>query len=175
MSLMTSLIKPDQICSLLSNERSYQQQKERLGVVLHEGWRYWDQYQAMRPYLFWGSVVTMVASGYGWYKRGLKRRARDSIESHLMYPGLLALSGGVAYITRPDWLMPSPIQQAEAEAGEGAGAVAFLDQKAAELRSRNPRFVDDAFDRTLNVPGIKGVWRETPEHVKAMIHCREDN
>lgn len=170
-NFLTSLIKPDQVCSLLKHEPSYQKQKERLGVVLHEGWRYWDKYQEVRPYLFWGSVLTFAASGYGWWKRGLKRRSRDSIESHLIYPGLMALSGTVAYITRPAWLMPSAIQQAEAEAGDGAGVVAYLDQRSTEISQTNPDFVDDAFKRTLRVPGIKGIWQETPEHVKAMIHC----
>lgn len=176
MSFWTNLVKPSQICSMLEYEPHYNKQRERVSVLMHEGWVYWDKYQAMKPYLFWGSVLTFALSGYGWYKRGLQRRkVGNTLEANLMYPGLMALSAGTAYITRPAWLFPSEIQKAEAQAAaegeEGAGMVKWIDERAVELRKKNPNFVDDVWKRTIRVPGIKGVWDETPEHIKAMVYC----
>jgi len=176
MTILGSIIKPSHICSVLDNEPTYQTNRDRLGVLLHEGWGSWDAYQRVRPTIYKASLVSLLASAAGWYFRGWRKRGPRAAEAHVVYPALMALSGAVAYVTKktgPELLQPvdettgKPVPRGEGD----AEIIQWVDRRANKLRRQDPNFADAAIARTIKIPGIYGVWQETPEHVKAMIHC----
>ena len=154
--------------AVVTGSAAYQQNRERVGVVLHEGFRYGDMWVQARPWVFAACLAGAGVSGFGWYKRGLKRR---NIEGNLLYPAatLACLAG--AYLTRPAWLLPGAVaKQAQTQPpGDGQGLVAWIDVKAADLRQKDPAFADKAIARALAMPAVAAGVQSLPSPVRALI------
>jgi len=169
---MNTVLPPRQVCSFLANEPLYQAQRDRVAALAHEGFDYWDRYQAMRPYLFAGGLLTAAASGWMWYRRGFRhvRKGNSRIaEAHALYPTFLLAGLGVAWVTRPDALFPSA--EPSPTDTKGPGFMGWLDNKVRERRAEDPNFADKVFRRLVAAPGVDAIWAETPDHARVFIEC----
>jgi hypothetical protein len=168
MTWFNSLLRPQDLCSFLSRESLYQQQRDRVAALAHDGFALWDRYQAARPYLFAGSLLAAAGSGYLWWKRGLKKGTRLP-EANMVYPALTLASLTVAWITRPDAILPPAAPRATAQ--DGPGFIGWVDSRVEQLSAEDPNFADKVFSRLVTTPGVDSVWAQTPSHARVFITC----
>lgn len=175
MSFISDMLSPANVCSVLSVEPHYQEQRDRVGALVHESLSYYDKYQKVRPWIFAASIAAMAGSGYLWTTRGLLRRRRGYriTEANVLYPAIMALSGAVAWYTRPDSFFPpaKPRLTAVETPGKEPGFLAWLDSKVVDLKKTDPRFADKAIGRLVALPGVRDAWRETPEIARSLVEC----
>jgi len=172
MSWLRTALPPKTVCSYLEGSELYQQQRDRVAALAHKGFALWDQYQAARPYLFAGSLMLTAASSAAWYYRGVRRVKKGNsriAEAHVVYPALALTGLAVAYITRPDWLLPAAAPRATAT--EGDGFIGWLDEKVNALRAEDPHFANKVAQRLITMPSVAPVWKQTPDHARVFIEC----
>lgn len=161
-SFLSNLARPDDIRRLRTGIPGYEQNRERTAVVVQKGFDAHDRYQKARPFIFAGSLATLVASGALWYTR------RRSVEAHMVYPVMFAVSGATAYLTRPRKPAPCPPPGAPAEEGDGS-FMAYLDKEVAKAKAKDPRFADKVFTRLSKTCAVRDTWNGSPDYVKAMV------
>ncbi|NEN87922.1 MAG: hypothetical protein F6K48_02970 [Okeania sp. SIO3H1] len=163
MSWLNKVIPPDTVCKVLSTEERYQKQRDRVAAITHEGFTYYDRFQAARPYLFYGGISLSAVAAFMWYWRGIRKGARVA-EAHAVYPTLMAVGAASAFIGRP----ASDAKPRPTDPGQN-GFITWVDDRVKTLRSEDPYFADAVFERVQDA--IPGVWSETPEIARTFVTC----
>ncbi len=160
-SLLESLLDPTSVRSSLRNNAGFVQNRDRAGALVHDGFAVADGYQAARPWIFAGSLITGAASGYGLWKR----RSRGP-ETIAFYSVGLVVSAALAWLTRPQQAPPPALTPS---APEDSAVVTWLDQRVATLRAEDPAFADKVFARAVALPSVRDAWDATPAVVQAVV------
>jgi hypothetical protein len=160
---LSSFISPSSVRALARSNPSYNQNRERAAVVLHDGFSTWDTYVEIRPALFVLSLMGMVGSAWVGYNR------RDKgWESVALYSTGFVASAVTAWITRPG-AFGGAATASEEEAQAGGGMVGYLDNRAQEIKLREPNFVDVAFTRLIRSPGVAPSWQKIDPVIQAVV------
>ncbi len=143
----------------------YSVNRDRAAAALHDGLSYYDTYQAIKPGLFVASLIGAAASGFGLYKRG-----HVGPEQKTLYGTGLVVSLVMAWITRP-FLTGGPDipPDASPEAKRSYQLLGWVDQRAAELRAKDPNFADQVFGRVVSMPGIRESFEKADPLVQAIV------
>ncbi len=175
MSFISDMLSPANVCSVLSVEPHYQEQRDRVGALVHESLSYYDKYQKIRPWVFAASLAAFAGSGYFWATRGLLRRKRGYrvTEANILYPSIMALAGVAAWYTRPDGLFPPPEPRLTAKTtpANEPGFLAWIDSRVETLKQEDPRFADKALAKFVALPSVRNAWKETPEIARSLVEC----
>ena len=140
--------------SLVNRSPSVTLYRERAAAALHDGMAAYDTYSALRPWLFYSSILGMIASGYMLYKR-----RKIGSEAIALYSLTFAVSAATAWFTAP-WGAAAKAQAGlppgtpAGDAG-GAGLMGYLDQRVAKLKAADPQFADKTIKRFIAMPGVK--------------------
>lgn len=116
--------------------------RRRAAVVVHDGFAAMELYHAVRPKLFYGSLITAVgATGMAWWRR---RQGTEAITSWSLLAGV---AGVLAYVTRPG----AGVGTAEGANASNAQqrAFAWLDARAANLDRTSPGWEDKTIARMV--------------------------
>lgn len=139
MSLLSSLMGSSAITGTMAqavtNDGTYQQNRERLAVMVQMGYAYMDWYAQYRSTFFALSLVATAGSA------ALALKKRTNPEAVTLYSILALASAGVAYFTRPDFMRPTPVVDngpPQPSSSAIPGALAWLDNKGAELSQVQP-------------------------------------
>jgi hypothetical protein len=159
----STLVPPSSVRALARSNPYYAVNRDRAAVVLHDGFSTWDTYVQIRPALFIVSLMGMAGSA--WV--GVNRRD-NGWESNALYSGAFLLSTVTAWITRPG-AFGGAASASDDEAAAGRGMVGYLDERAGELRMRDPNFADNAFQRLVNSPGVAPTWQKTDPVIQAFV------
>ena len=163
-SLLSKLINPNDLRSLLRSTPSYNDNRERAGAVIADGFAAYDQYEKFRPYLFIASLIGMAGSAYA-----LKKRHRVGAEAYTTYVTTFIGSAVVAFVTKPTGTPSTVSATASAEEKREAGFIQFIDRRVAKHRAEDPKFADKAFERFVNMPGVKEQWQTADPLIKATV------
>lgn len=164
---MSEVLRPSTVCGFLRTEPLYQQQRDRLGALLHEGFAYYDKYQKARPYMLYGGAGLAAVGAFMWYWRGIRKGKRGFrvTEAHAIYPAMVAAGAGLMWLGKPD----NPNKPRPTDSAAGGGFPAWLDTKVDALRKQDPRFADKQIQRAINA--YPAVWNETPDFAKTFVTC----
>lgn len=172
MTWFQTALPPKTVCSYLKGSTLYQQQRDRIAALTHKGFSAWDRYQAMRPYLFAGGLLAAAAGAGMWYYRGFHHVEKGNsriAEAHVIYPTFMAAGLALAYVTRPDGLLPG--KEPRPTESSGTGFVHWLDGEVDTLRKKDPRFADKVAQRLINIPAVNHIWRQVPDHGRVFVEC----
>lgn len=160
---LSSFVSPNNVRALARSNPYYNQNRERAGVVLHDGFAVWDTYVEIRPALFVVSLMGMLGSAWVGYNRRGK-----GWESTALYSTGFVASAVVAWYTRPG-VFGGATTATDAEAAAGGGMVGYLDERAQELKHQDPNFTDKAFERLVRSPGVAPTWNKTDPVIQAFV------
>lgn len=127
--------------------------KNRVGVVVHDGYAIKDFFDANRMAFFVVGLLGLAASGYGI-------TVRKTGEARVLYAMAALASLGIAWTFRPG---AGPSASGAQAAGAAAAAdqsaysksavLTYLDDRAAVLGAQDPNFATEALTRLLNDAG----------------------
>jgi hypothetical protein len=167
-SWLQNLARPNDIRTLRRSIPGYEVNRDRAAVVIDRGFKYYERYEKLRPWIFLTALIGMGSTGYLWYRR------RRVFEAHPVYGGTFLASAAAAWVTRP-----RPAPKPAAEGGPSVPGyqpeskphpfVAYLDTKAQEEKLKDPQFTDKTFKRLMETDAIDDTWEETPEYIKALF------
>lgn len=123
--------------------------RRRAAVVIHDGYAALDAYQRARPALFVAGLAGFVSSGAALYLR-----RRRGVEAWGVWALAMAVSGGVAWVTRPGAAVPqAPVPSGQTTPPGSTPALAaveaWLDRRAAALDRSEPGWEEQAVRRVL--------------------------
>lgn len=160
---LSRVVSPDSVRVALRQSPEYVVNRKRAGALLHDGFSAMDTYKSLKPALFLGSLLGMAGSGYGFAKR-------KNPEARVLYGGLFALCAAMAWFTRPGGTPPTDASPEEVAADPGAAStVGWIDQRVAALQEANPNFDDEAFNRLVQMPGIKTQFQQMNPIIQAAV------
>jgi hypothetical protein len=119
------------------NSPAVQVNKDRLGVVVHDGYAVKDTIVANKYPMFVAGCIGMAFSGYAAWKR-------KSHEARILYAITGLMSAGLAYAARP-WVKPAP----PGSTSTSSAAIGYLDRRARALRRQDPQFAERSLSRLL--------------------------
>jgi len=168
LDIISRMVSPSDVRNILRSTPSYVTNRDRAGAVIQTGLDAYASYQKAKPYLFWGSLVGAITSAYFFEKRG---RRPDNREAMVLYGVSFAACAATAFITRPSKaVVPVDATPEEVEAAKGDSAmIGWVDTKVDELRAQNPNFADDAINRLVRMPGIKGQFQKMDPLIRAAV------
>lgn len=147
----------------LETQQPYRQYRSRVGVVLQKGFDIYDFYKTIQPILFAAGLLGAGLSGWAWFKR-----RKQGAEVHVIYPVSATANLVLAYLTRPDWLLPSATQQ-QADAQGISPVIAWADREAAQYAAKDPSFPDSTYKRLVSLPGMKETYEAIPSYLRSAI------
>jgi hypothetical protein len=162
-SLLSSSAGSAGVRASLRQSPAYVINRNRVGALLHDGFSAMDTYESIKPALFIGSLLGMAGSGYGLVKR-------KGAEAKALYGILFALSAVTAFVTRPGGSSPADATPEDVEAApQDAATVGWIDRRVAALEAQDPNFADAAFQRLVQMPGIKTQFVQLPAAIQAAV------
>lgn len=171
MSWLDKLAQPEDIRRLRSGIPYYEENRERVGVLIHKGFTYYDKYEKNKPYIFWSSITLAGISGFLWWNR-----RKMHAEAHVLYPATFLASSVTAYITRPimkekvpPGTLPPPAPGAPPPTPQESEFMRWIEQERQRLKTEDPDFADKAFDRLVKTPPIDQTWNEVPGYAQALL------
>ena len=149
-------IAPDTLRSFLRAQPAYVDNRERAAVVLDKGFKAYDVYVAYKTPIFIASVLGAIGSA----TMLTKRRGHGS-EAVTLWTLSFVTCATAAWFTRPGTVEAAPANLTGTDKTD-FGVVATIDKQREALRSQNPAFADDVFNRLANMPGIREPLAENP-------------
>ena len=145
----------------LERSPEYRVTRKRMAAALQKGFDAWDTYQAARPYLFaLGLLMAGAGATMAW------KRRKQSKEAPLAW-GATAVAGlGLAWFTRPDWLLPPA---AAPETGPGSSPMVEAVDRWAEDYAKQPGWPETTYRRLTTMPGFKDQYDRLPAAVQAVL------
>jgi hypothetical protein len=162
---LTQLARPEDIRRLRREIPGFEDNRERMAVVVQKGFDASDRYQKLRPWIFAGSLIGAATSGWAWWKR------RAVKEAHPLYGTLTVGFSALAYLTRPGSPLVTEPGAPATPGGEPAPSpfLAYLDAERARMRQTDPRWADKVYDRLTRTDMLRPTWNSTPAYVQAIL------
>lgn len=136
------------VATVATTNRTVLQDRARAASVLDLGYTAADAYDQWQPFLFWGSVLGVIASSYAGAKR------KKVPEAVTLYALTGIGSAVMAWVTRPAFLRPAPTP-AEAAASTPAmgAAIGWMDARVAKLDASRPGWESNTWRRLAQESG----------------------
>jgi hypothetical protein len=165
---LSSLISPDTVRSTVRMQPAYTTNRDRVAALAQDGLNALDTYQSLRPYLFWGSLLGAVLSGFAAWKR---RGARW--ETWALYGASCATFSTVAFLTRPGAFGGAPADPdalPSTPENPGPGFMGWVDTRVQKYRREmGTNFADQVLNKVVNKPSVKPSWNAMDPLVKAVV------
>jgi hypothetical protein len=121
--------------------------RERLAVVLKQGFGAYDAYVAAQPWIFGAGLLAMGVSGVMLWKR------RRTPEAYALYLTTFIAGAAAAWFARP-FGGGAATPATPAQAG-GPTIIERLDAKRREYAAEDPRWADRTWARVAAMPGVR--------------------
>lgn len=159
-------VSPEDMRAVLRTSPDYTRNRDRVGALVQDGLAAYDTYRKFRPYLFWGSLAGLVASGVYFEKRG---RRPDNREAMVLYGTSFALCAAVAWFTRPSSAAVPTDADPGTQPSEDGALVKWIDGRVETFKAQDPQFADKALGRLVGMPGIKNSFQKMPPLIQAAV------
>ncbi len=124
------------------------QDRARAASVLDLGYSAADAYDEWQPFLFWGSVMGVIASSYAGARR------KKVPEAVTLYALTGIGSAIMAWMTRSAYLRPAPTPaQAAASTPAMGAAIGWMDARVAKLDATKPGWEKGTWQRLARESG----------------------
>lgn len=120
--------------------------RERLAVVLKQGFGAYDAYVAAQPWIFGAGLLAMGVSGVMLWKR------RRTPEAYALYLTTFVVGAAAAWFARP---FDSAAAAPGAKQAGGPTILDRLDAKRREYAAEDPRWADRTWARVASMPGVR--------------------
>jgi hypothetical protein len=120
--------------------------RERLAVVLRQGFGAYDAYVAAQPWIFGAGLLAMGVSGVMLWKR------RRTPEAYALYVTTFIIGAAAAWFARPFTSAPA---SPGAPTPGGPTIIDRLDAKRREYAAEDPRWADRTWARVASMPGVR--------------------
>lgn len=128
--------------------------RARAAALVDYGYDKLDQYDRWRPYIFAGSAGTCALSVAAVIKR------RKIAEAWPLYLVLAAMSGGLAWVTRPGWLRgaPAPLPTKQTDSPSSLNTmVGWLDRRVDQNTHQQPGWEAETWQRVAQDVGFSTI------------------
>lgn len=164
LDLLSSVVSPDEVRGALQSVPAYEENRNRLGAVVHDGLAFYDTYQQVKPGIFVAACLGLLYSGYKFETRG--RRVKNA-EAMWLWGAATVGCAGIAWVTRPD--IGTPAVDPTTGAAPPSGLVTYLDGRVATLQAEDPNFADTALAELVAMPGIAEDFQALPPVIQAVV------
>ncbi len=166
LSTLSQFVSPTDVRNALRTNSAYTVNRDRAAALAQKGLDAYDAYQSAKPFLFWGSIAGLLASGYMFEKRG--RRTKNK-EAMLLYGGVFTVCAATAWFTRPGGeTVPADAPKGTPASGDGA-LIGWVDGTVKKLKASDPDFADRTFGRLVNMPGINTQFKKMDPLIQAVV------